>query len=154
MNSRRAALTCAILWCSTLAACTERGGSDEPGPPSPLPSASTVAPPPQEALTAPEVEPGFEEILSEGPHRGVRPFGTIGLPKGESWIKVNCISRSKSVNLELSLEKIGGFSVGCSGVSVEKTAHQLNLEAARRLHFTVNTEDSVRWYVSIQAPAR
>ncbi|WP_437051674.1 hypothetical protein [Streptomyces sp. enrichment culture] len=88
------------------------------------------------------------------PQRGVKQFGTIELPKGESWIKVNCISRAKPVDLEISLEGIGGFSLGCSGVEVERNANQMNLNAVRKLHFTVVTEESVRWYVSIQVPKR
>ncbi|MFF9484786.1 hypothetical protein [Streptomyces sp. NPDC014676] len=100
------------------------------------------------------MDAGYKETLSEGPHRGARQFGTIELPKGESWIKVNCISRSKPVDLEISLEGIGEFPLGCSGVKVERTANQMNLQAARKLHFTVVTEESVRWYVSIQVPER
>ncbi|MET9368273.1 hypothetical protein ABZY00_10550 [Streptomyces griseoflavus] len=152
MRSSRAAFVTAAVLCGLLTSCTGEDGSDKPDVPDPAPSQSTVAPPPQEPLTAPEVDAGYEEILSEGPHRGAQQFGTIELPKGESWIKVNCISRSKPVDLELSLEGIGGFSLGCSGVEVEKNANQMNLNAARKLHFTVVTEESVRWYVSIQVP--
>ncbi|MFI2374972.1 hypothetical protein ACH5AO_07885 [Streptomyces sp. NPDC018964] len=152
MRSGRAAITTAAVLCGLLTSCTGEGGSDKPNVPDATPS--TVAPPPQEPLTAPEVDAGYEEILSEGPHHGVRQFGTIELPKGESWIKVNCISRAKPVDLELSLEKIGGFSVGCSGVGVERTANQTNLDSARKVHFTVVTEESVRWCVSIQVPKR
>ncbi|CAL9466711.1 hypothetical protein SUDANB132_02744 [Streptomyces sp. enrichment culture] len=67
---------------------------------------------------------------------------------------MNCISRAKPVDLEISLEGIGGFSLGCSGVEVERNANQMNLNAVRKLHFTVVTEESVRWYVSIQVPKR
>lgn len=154
MRSSRAAFATAAVLCGLLTSCTGEDGSDKPDVPDPAPSQSTVAPPPQEPLTAPEVDAGYKEILSEGPHRGVQQFGTIELPKGESWIKVNCISRSKPIDLELSLEDIGGFSLGCSGVEVEKTANQMNLNSARKIHFTVVTEESVRWYVSIQVPER
>lgn len=150
MRSSRAAFATAAVLCGLLTSCTGEDGSDKPTVPDPTPS--SVAPPPQEPLTAPEVDAEYKEILSEGPHRGVQQFGTIELPKGESWIKVNCISRSKPVDLKLSLEGIGGFSLGCSGVEVEKTANQMNLSSARKLHFTVVTEESVRWYVSIQVP--
>ncbi|MGA5418226.1 hypothetical protein [Streptomyces pseudogriseolus] len=150
MRSRRATLATAAVLCGLLTSCTGEDGSDKPNVPDP--SQSTVAPPPQEPLTAPEVDAGYKEILSEGPHRGVQQFGTIELPKGKSWIKVNCISRSKPVDLEISLEGIGGFSLGCSGVEVEKNANEMNLNSPRKLHFTVVTEESVRWYVSIQVP--
>ncbi|MFE2277145.1 hypothetical protein ACFXAE_07740 [Streptomyces sp. NPDC059454] len=150
MRSSRATFATAAVLCGLLTSCTGEDGSNKPDVPKP--SQSTVAPPPQEPLTAPEVDAGYKEILSEGPHRGVQQFGTIELPKGESWIKVNCISRSKPVDLEISLEGIGGFSLGCSGVEAEKNANQMNLNSARKLHFTVVTEESVRWYVSIQVP--
>jgi hypothetical protein len=151
MAARRAVLAATVVLCAGLTtACDGGDGPDERNVPDS--SASGVAPPSQEPLAAPEVDPGFKEILSEGPQRGVREFGTIELPKGESWVKVNCISVSKSVQLNLSLETIGEFSVGCSGVDVERNANQLNLASARKLHFTVSTEESVRWYVSVQVP--
>ena len=100
MRCRRAALAAAVVLCGSLTACTDEDGSDKPNVPDTSPS--SIAPPPQEPLTAPEVEDGYEEIFSEGPHRGVQRFGTIELPKGEFWINVNCISRSKPVELDLS----------------------------------------------------
>ncbi|BFO14477.1 hypothetical protein SHKM778_08650 [Streptomyces sp. KM77-8] len=149
------AVTAAVL-CGLLTSCTGGGDSDKPSVPDPPPSTSpsTVAPPPQEPLNAPEVDVEYEEILSEGPHRGTRQFDTVELPKGDFWIKVNCISRSKPVDLDISLEGIGGFSLGCSGVEVTRNANQMNLDTARKLHLTVATDETVRWYVSVQVPQR
>ncbi|MFE1507974.1 hypothetical protein [Streptomyces sp. NPDC058726] len=151
---KRSLLAAAFALCALLTACTDEGGPDTHHVPDPDPSPSGVAPPPQEPLTAPGAEDGHEEVLSEGPHRGDRRFGTIGLPRGELWVAVNCISLSKPVRFEVSLDGVMAFTSKCAGVQVERMGHRLTLDAAERTRVTVTTEESVRWYISVQVPRR
>ncbi|MDQ0847899.1 hypothetical protein [Streptomyces sp. V1I6] len=148
-----AAATITILLGLSLGACTSNDrASDHPS--TPEESASQPAPIPTEPVDSPEVEKGFEETLTEGPRRGSRQFGTVEFPKGESWVKLNCTSDSKTVQLKLSLESIGEYTVGCSHSRVEKNANQLKLAASRKIRFTIEAEQEAHWIVSIQAPKK
>lgn len=147
-----AAVAVSALLALSLGACTSDRDSDHPS--APEESASQPAPIPTEPLISPELEKGFEETLAEGPRRGDRQFGSVHFPKGESWVKLNCFSDSKTVQLKLSLESIGEYTVGCSHSRVERNANQLNLATSRKLHFTIEADKEARWIVSIQAPKK
>ncbi|MFG3307616.1 hypothetical protein [Streptomyces wuyuanensis] len=146
-----AALAVSALLALSLGACTGDRDSDQPS--APEKPQSQPAPTP-EPLLSPELEKGFKETLAEGPRQGSHYFGTVQFPKGESWVKLNCFSDSKTVQLKLSLETIGEYTVGCSNSRVEKNANQLNLATSRKLHFTIEAGNEARWIVSIQAPQK
>ncbi|MFJ9805429.1 hypothetical protein [Streptomyces wuyuanensis] len=146
-----AAVAVSALLVLSLSACTDDRNSDKPSVPYTPPSQPA---PTAEPLLAPELEKGFKETLAEGPRRGDHHFGTVQFPKGESWVKLNCVSDSETVKLKLALDTIGDYTLGCFKSRVEKNANQLNLATSRKLRFTIEAGKEARWIVSIQAPKK
>lgn len=86
-RARRRLVTAAVLALgATAAACTGEQTSGERtatprNSPGPTPSA-------RPELAPPELRPGHEQIVSEGPREGSRNLGRVTLRKGVNWVDV------------------------------------------------------------------
>ncbi|MEU2399173.1 hypothetical protein [Streptomyces sp. NRRL S-1314] len=151
-TSRPAFITAAAL-CILLTSCTAGGDADLPHVPDASPS--TVEPPPREPLTAPAVEPGYEEILADGPRRGPWDVGEATHPSPRDLrVAVHCMAKSRLIDFKVTIDGVGEFSVRCSGVRETTVMNAMGDVSRRELHLTVDTEESVRWYISVQAAER
>ncbi|MBT2903787.1 hypothetical protein [Streptomyces sp. McG8] len=152
-TSRTAFTAAAALTLSTLlTSCT--GGGEAYVPPVPDASQSTVEPPPQEPLTAPEADLGEKGVLAEGPRRGPwKGATTTNLPKGELRITVHCLSQSKPTDLTVTVDN-GGFDVRCSNLHQTIIMNGWGATSAGKFRLTVATEETVRWYISARVSPR
>ncbi len=152
MRTSRTVIITAAALCALLTSCTEGGNADVP--PAPDTSPSTVEPPPQGPLTAPEVDLGQKEVLAEGPRRGPWQGGTAAtLPEGDLSITVHCLSQSRPTDLTVTFDG-GEFGVPCSNLHQTTVTNGMGAASAGKLRLAVATEETVRWYVSAQVAPR
>ncbi|MGX1677175.1 hypothetical protein ACWIFK_03410 [Streptomyces althioticus] len=148
MRTTRTAFATAVALCALLTSCT--GGDEADLPPTPDASPSTVEPPSQGPLTAPEVDPGQREVLAEGPRRGPWQGGTpVTHPEGDLSITVHCLSQSNLTDLTVTFDG-GEFGVPCSNLHQTTVTNVWEATSAGQLSLTVTTEETVRWYISAQ----
>ncbi|MEY9813782.1 hypothetical protein [Streptomyces albogriseolus] len=153
MRTSRTALFTAAALCALLTACTG-GGGDTDVPPVPDASPPTVEPPPQGPLTAPEVDLGQKEVLAEGPRRGIWRGGTAAThPEGDLSITVHCLSQSNPTDLTVTFDD-GEFGVPCSNLHQTTVTNIMEAASAGKIRLTVATEETVRWYLSVQISPR
>ncbi|MFD3482014.1 hypothetical protein [Streptomyces sp. NPDC058665] len=133
---------------STVAACAN--GEETRGAPSDTPSPAVPKAPP--ALSTPDVEMGFTEILSEGPTRGSDEFSPVRLDKGVTWISLNCVADSGSPMVDVVVDTVATFSTDCKSGEVSYYAHELNLSKPRKGQVSIKAPDTVRWTMNVQVP--
>ncbi|MGW4455992.1 hypothetical protein ACWEJQ_07240 [Streptomyces albidoflavus] len=153
--ARRRLVTATVVLApaATAAACTGEQASGERtatprNSPEPTPSERLE-------LTPPELRPGHEQLVSEGPREGSRNLGRVTLRKGVNWVDVNCLADRGRQTLRLSLGEGGEFTVDCPSDEVRMSVNQYDLAGAQQPgEVSVEAPDGVTWYASVQAPAK
>ncbi|WP_327729554.1 hypothetical protein OG250_27580 [Streptomyces sp. NBC_00487] len=143
---RTVALLAAAAFVSAVAACT--GGGETRGSQTGTPSPTVSKAPP--ALSAPELEMGFTEVLSQGATRGSDVFSPVPLPKGVTLIALDCVADSGSPMVDVVVETVATFSTDCKSGEVSYYAHELNLSTKREGQVSIEAPDTVRWTMSVQ----
>lgn len=153
-RARRRLVTAAVVLAlgATTAACTgEQASGERPATPrnSPEPTPSE-----RPELAPPELRPGHEQLVSEGPREGSRNLGRVTLRKGVNWVDVNCLADRGGQTLTLSLGEGGEFTVDCPSDEVRLSVNQYDLAGTKPGEVSVEAPDGVTWYASVQAPAK
>ncbi|MFF4052799.1 hypothetical protein ACFYZ5_39745 [Streptomyces chartreusis] len=104
------------------------------------------------ALSVPELEIGYTEILSQGPTRGSDVLNSVRLHKGVTWIALDCVAESGAPMVDVVVDTVATFSTDCRSGEISYYAHELNLAAKREAHLSIEAPDTVRWTVSVQVP--
>ncbi|MFE7445738.1 hypothetical protein ACFU7X_35420 [Streptomyces chartreusis] len=104
------------------------------------------------ALSVPELEIGYTEIMSQGPTRGSDVLNSVRLHKGVTWIALDCVADSGAPMVDVVVDTVATFSTDCKSGEISYYAHELNLAAQREAHLSIEAPDTVRWTVSVQVP--